>query len=216
MAKRAKGLLCALALATSPALAFDDNVEAGLTIERTHLELRSGAELRTTRLNVFLIEQLHPSLALSLNGGPVLLTQHHNPDTAGMDLTGFHIGVAAHAEWFRQQPFGLAATVGYDYQYTDDRLDDRKARLELHAAQVELAALARLPSTRFQLGVYALHLDGDETISGPINSNRAIKADRPFGGFLQADFQIDWTGRISLRVDGGSKQAVGLTFARQF
>lgn len=208
--------VCALALAATPALAFDDNIEAGLTIERMHLDLRSGAQLRATRLNVFLSEQLQPGITLSLKGGPVHLTQQHNPDTAGMDFTGFNIGVAAHTEWFRQQPFGLAANISYDYQYVDDTQADRKAKLELHTAQTELTALARLPGARYQLGVYGIHLDGDETISGPSNSSRAIKADHPFGGFLQADFQVDWTGRISLRLDGGTRQAVGLTFSRQF
>lgn len=214
--RHARALIWAVILAAPPALAADDNIEAGLTVERSHLKTRSGTELRTSRLKIFLVEQLQPGLALSLHGGPVLLTPARNPDTAGMELSGFHVGVGAQAEWFRQQPFGLSAAFDYTYQQTDDKQADRQAKISLHTAQAELAALARLPPARLQLGIYALHLDGDETISGPVHHSRSLKAKRSLGGFLQTDLQVDWSGRISLRLEGGAQQAVGLTFARYF
>ncbi|HEX5515356.1 MAG TPA: hypothetical protein VFY81_13230, partial [Gammaproteobacteria bacterium] len=69
---------------------------------------------------------------------------------------------------------------------------------------------------RLQLGGYALYIDGDQTSSGPTASSSNIKIDQPFGGFAQADFRVDWTGRISLRLEAGARQAASLTFARHF
>ena len=209
-------LLLLSLLAVEPALALGEGVEAGLIVDRSHLDFRSGAETRTSRLTFFLAEEVQPWLSLNLNGGPVLLTQRGNPATAGMDLTGYHIGVGARAEWFRQQPLGLAAGVSYDYLRVDDELDERETTITLHEARGELAALVRTSFMQLQLGGYALYLDGDETTSGPVASSSDIEADKTFGGFAQADFRVDWTGRISLRLEAGASQAASLTFARRF
>lgn len=223
MARTASLALFLLPLLTaSPAFALNERVEIGVMVDRSHLDLRSGAELRTSRLTFMLAEEVQPWLTLNLHGGPVLLTARNNPATAGMDLTGYHIGVGARAEWFRQHPLGLTAGASYNYQQVDDEIEidsgggERKTTITLHESRGELAALIRTPAVRLQLGGYALYLDGDQTTSGPTASSSDIKADQSFGGFAQADFRVDWTGRISLRLEAGTRQAASLTFARHF
>lgn len=216
MAKPASLLAGLLLFIATPALAWDEGLSVGLSFERSHLDLRSGAQARSTRLVLALAEEVQPWLRLQLHGGPVLLTQGGNPATAGMSFTGLHLGVGAQAEWFRQQPLGLAAAFNYSYQQVEDRLEARDANLSWHEAVAELAALVRFAPLQLRLGGYGLYLDGDETISGDLNRSSSLMADRPLGAFAQADFWVDWTGRISLRVDAGARQSVGLTFARQF
>lgn len=223
MARRVSGsaLLRQLAatvclLPIAPALAWDAGLAVGLGFERSHLDLASGAQARSSRLVLTLAEEVRPWLKLHLHGGPVLLTQGGNSATAGMSFTGYHLGLGAQAEWFRQQPLGLAAALRYSYQQVDDQLEERSARLDWHESSAELAARVRLDQLQLKLGGYGLYLDGDETLSGDLNRNSSLKARRNYGGFAQVDFWVDWTGSISLRVDAGARESVGLVFARQF
>lgn len=205
-----------LLLSSAPVLAFDEGVEAGLTIDRTHIDLDTGAELRITGATLFLTEELRPGFKLGLHGGPLLLSQNGNAETAGLEPTGFRIGVSAHGELFRQHRLGLAGTLSYSYLRAEDSDDDRDLTISLHQARAELAGLLRLRSAQLQLGAYALHLDGDETLSGTLDRSRTLAAARDAGGFAQVDLWVDPTGRVSLRLDGGARQAVALSFARLF
>lgn len=214
--KRASRLAALLLLAAGQAPAFDQGVEAALSLSREHVDLDAGTETRLSRISLSLSEQVRPFLALGLHGGPLLLTQSGNPATAGMELAGYHAGVSARAELFRQSPVGLAAGLSYSYQRAEGDDDDREVAVSLHEARGELAALLRLQSVQLQLGVYALQLEGDEIVAGTIASSTRLDADATAGGFLQADFLVDPTGRVGLRLDGGAKQAATLTFARRF
>lgn len=213
-----RALLAALLLPllAAPAQAWDENLAVGLRFERSHLDLDSGAQARSSRLVLYLAEDASPWLRLYFHGGPVLLSLGGNPDTAGMSFTGYHLGVGAQAEWFRQQPLGLAAALRYGYQQVDDQLEEREATLSWHEGIGELAALVRMDTMQFHLGGYALYVDGDETISGDLHRSNTFKADRSFGAFAQADLFIDWSGRISLRADSGPRQSISLIFARDF
>ncbi|NLO78744.1 MAG: hypothetical protein GX093_00245 [Xanthomonadaceae bacterium] len=218
MAKPAERLLAAALLLglAAPVAAWEEGLTVGLSVERSHLELDSGAEARSTRLVLQLAEEVRPWLRLQLRGGPVLLTQSGNSATAGMDFTGYHLGLGAQAEWFRQQPLGLMAAVRYNYQEVDDELETRKARLDWHEATAELAAVLRLQSVQLRLGGYGLHVDGDETVSGDLTRSSSLEAERHYGGFAQLDFWVDWTGSVSLRLEAGARQGAELVFARRF
>lgn len=205
-----------LALAAAPAQAVFEGVDAGLIAERARLDLDDGVETRTSRITLFLAEPVRPWLTLGLHGGPVLLTQSDNPATAGLELTGYHIGVSARAEAFRTEPLGIVGGLVYTYQRTDRDETAGDVVLTLHEARAELAGVARLASLQVQLGGYALHVDGEQTVSGSTPSSRTVEAEETFGGFLQTDFLVDATGRIGLRVEAGAREAIALTFARQF
>jgi len=205
-----------LLLSSAPAPAFDEGVEAGLTIDRTHIDLDTGAELRITGATLFLTEELRPGFKLGLHGGALLLSQSGNAEAAGLEPTGFRLGVSAHGELFPQHRFGLAGTLSYSYLRAEDSDADRDLTIALHLARAELAGQLRLNGSRLQLGAYALHIDGDETLAGTPNRSRPLAADRGTGGFIQADLWVDPTGRVSLRLDGGARQAAALSFARLF
>lgn len=206
-----------LALAAAPAMAFDEGVDAGLTIERAHTDLDSGAELRISRITLSLAEEFQPWLTLGLYGGPLLLTERNNPATSGVELGGYHIGIAATGEIFRDSPIGLRTTLSYSYLRADDDNEaDREIAISLYEARGELAAVARLDPFELQLGAYALDFDGDQTISGTTNSSVDLEADEPFGGFAQAELRVDATGTVGIRLDAGARRSVALTFARSF
>jgi hypothetical protein len=205
-----------LAIATADAGAFDEGVEAGLSGERVRIDFDTGVETRTSRLSLFLSENVRPWLSFALHGGPLLLTQSGNPATRGLELSGYHLGVSARAEAFQHSAVGVVGSLHYSYQRADAREDDREVTITLHEARGELGALLRLQSLQLQLGSYALYLDGDETVSGPTPGSAQLEADEQFGGFVQADFLPDPTGTVSLRLDTGAREAITLRFARRF
>jgi len=210
----------ALLAATVPAAAqerFGEGLDVGLTVQRSEQDLGidgAGHETRISRLGLSIWESSLPWVQFGLQGGPIAVTQSGNPATAGMELTGYFVGIGARSKLYSDRLLDLDAEFGYTYYRADDSSDGRETRLAWYEGRAQAAVTLKLDRLHLSSGAFGMYVDGDQTGDGL--PTRDLEQDEAFGGFLDVSFWVDADGRIQLRGEGGARNSLSLTFARRF
>jgi len=219
----ASGALSTIAMADTyrgPDLG-DQLVDFALHLERSDIRLRyDGVTYDSTveRLGVALTQSLGPGLDGILSAGYEDITQSDNPDLAGQAPNGYYGGIALRGHLLSSRRFDATVSLHYSYHHLDAApASDQDITLTWHQAWTELAAGFR-PSARLRLFAGARYgfVNGDQRLSGSINRTTRFQQDTGTGYFGGLDVNVDRTGHIGLRVDGGQFRGAEMFFARRF
>ncbi|HKK05847.1 MAG TPA: hypothetical protein VKA50_08375 [Gammaproteobacteria bacterium] len=199
----------------------DQLVDFALHLERSNTRLRyDGVTYDSTveRLGVTLTQSLGPGLDGLLSAGYEDITQADNPDLAGQAPNGYYGGIALRGHLLSSRRFDAAVSVHYSYHRLDTSpASDQDITLTWHQAWAEVVAGVR-PSARLRLFAGARYgvLNGDQRLSGSVNRTTGFHQDTRTGYFGGLDVNVDRTGHVGLRVDGGQFRGAEMFFARRF
>jgi hypothetical protein len=184
--------------------------------ERTDLEL-GGEEFETefTRLGMSVFDVTREWLQPGLQLGFLYGRQDDNPLMEDARLRGFYTGLSLRSRFFERRFLSFEARADYRFQQTTDSTS-WSARLRWHEAQGSVGAGIHLHPLTVRGGVYALLIDGRETVRGAQSSSRHIQIADEAGLYAALDYWVDGAGRFSLRAEAGARESLGLEFVRKF
>lgn len=217
------GLLAPSALAFAgewPEPYADRPLDVNVRFSQHTLDLDYGDTVVDTsvdRVGLAWRERYGRRLQLGVYADYALLTQGNNPETAGRELTGYHVGLSLDLELLRAGPAALflAATLGY--QRVDDEQEERDIVITWTEPSVRVGASGALGAgLRAYGGVRYGELDGEQRLSGARNETRAIDEAERSGAFAGVELKLDREGYVGAFVESGVDRTARIYFGRRF
>ncbi len=162
-------------------------------------------------------EKASERLTLGMYGGYAYVTQANNPVTAGIELDGFHAGFSLHGVLYAGRRASLYYAGYYTYQKVDHKGDTQTVVMDWAEPLAQLGAIVSI--TR-HLRVYGGgsygSIDGEERVSGTINSTTDFSRSARAGGFLGLDLNIETDGYIGIEAKTGLTRGGQIYFKREY
>ena len=197
----------------------DAPLDFSLYLSRTKADIDYPTARIPTRIDRIGIHwrERYPPLLLGLIGGYSYVTQTQNVPTAGLELSGYHVGVTFEIEMLKVE--SLRVSVGGAYLYERVKEDSGTNRVELawHLPTAQL--LAQWHATRrWELygGAHHGYLAGEERLRGAINITEDIERRAATGGIAGIRLHLDDTGYVTLEGNSGATRSVALYFGRRY
>ena len=131
-------------------LAPEDEIKGpdfSLRLARSKASFDYGVQAHDTTsrwLGLSLREKASEHITLGMYGGYAYVTQTTNPDTAGIELDGYHVGFSLHGVFFANQRALLFYSLNYTYQKVDHTSDTQKVVIDWYEPQAQLGAIVTL------------------------------------------------------------------------
>ncbi len=137
--------------------------------------------------------------------------------TAGMNLSGAHLGVALRIPLIEHPDLRVSLDSRYVYQNVDDNIGAQSVRLVWHTYDVGLSIAKHLtPLFGIYGGILYGSADGTETASGTLTQTRSFKshpeAERIAGIFINSGLD----GSIGIYAHSGLRDGIDLVFTRRY
>ena len=211
-----------LVKAAGPLAPDDDSkgVEFSLRLARAKTPLDYGNRNYDTTsrwLGVSLREKVSDRITLGMYGGHAGVTQTNNPVTAGIELDGYHAGFSFHGIILTGQRASLFYTLDYFYQKVDHKSDTQAVVIEWFEPRAQIGALLTLsPHLRLYGGGSYGYIDGEERVSGGVNSTTNFRRDARTGGFIGLDLNTDPDGYVGIEARSGLTRSMEIYFKRRY
>lgn len=214
-----RGLLFLFCSLASTAYAAN-GIDLALQFSRTELELEANSSVypaRLTQIKVLMYELDHHSLELGLISGIGFLSLDNDGHSAGLGFSGHHLGATA------RRYFGINPRLGLQAHYLLQQLDASRNTDNIGIDWHEWQASSNLrldlsPQWGIIMGIATGGVDMERRISGSVSVNHSLNMNlrQNTYGFVEMEMLSAPAGRISLILEGGGRQGIGLNFARLF
>lgn len=188
-----------------------------LSFSNSDVDLRAGGgkyPVSLDRIGILVFTQLEPHLQLGFITGSSNLDLDNDPLTAGMNLAGYHAGLAMRSVFGRNPQIGLQAN--YLYQETKDETDTQATTLSWYEWSAGAFGKIILGQLVLSAGWTLQDVDARRRTTGDINDTQQLKLDSDSQGQLGIAWLVSSGGRVSLRLQRGSYQRVEFRFSRKF
>ena len=176
------------------------------------------------KISVSVFNTLDPQLQLGFLAGQSYLSLSNDAATAGMHLSGYHVGLAIRGCFGGHNSGNYSSSnpqvklqVTYLYQETKDTLEAQSATLSWHELTADASVKLNI-SQRFGIilgGSYS-DLDAQRRATGDINETVKLNLDPGTQSRLALELRTPPNGRVSLVFRRGAYDGITLNFARQF
>lgn len=193
-------------------------IDFSLSFSRTDLDLVSNKityPVRQSRISANIVNRVSANLNIGLIIGSNFLSLNNDIATAGLSLSGSHIGFAVNSTFGKELQLGLYAS----YIYQDARGENtlRIASLTWHEWLAEATLRLRLGSQwALMAGAGFMGLDTERRISGDINETIRMKLAENVQGKLAIEILTAPADRIRLTLNRGAVNGLQLSFAHAF
>ena len=218
-------LLFAASIAAVTAVAADEGhrlnppPEIALSINRSKTDLDYPADrvaTRIDRIGVHWREHYAP-LRLGLTGGYSYVTQTGHTATAGLELAGYHAGIAFEATLYATSAMRVILGGGYLYERVREETGGDDVTLAWKIPSAELRAEWRwTPLLELYGGARYDYLKGEERLHGARRSTVDIEHRAETAAVAGLRLHLDDSGYVSLEANGGAVRGVTLCFGRQY
>lgn len=191
-----------------------------LRLEHSDVTLRyGGTDYHGTvgRLGIVLSQQLSPGLNGILSAGYEDISQPDNPDLVGQAPAGYYGGFALCGFLLAGPRIGASVSAHYSYHRLEARPTGQDIVVSWQQGWAQFVAAARLAHRlRLYAGERYGVIDGEQRLSGTVNSSTSFQQDRRVGYFGGLELNVDRTGYIRFQVSSGQFRGVTMLFARRF
>lgn len=210
-------VVLAAALAAPPLAAHP--LGAAITYEDVHFPLDVGGTSTATHLseiNLDLRDHLGRFLLVGLHGGYIGVTQDTNPALAGLDVSGYDVGVSAAGIVPVLPHWGVTLSAADTYHDASASVPGGHDRLHWYDAQGRLGLWFTAGELRLSAGGYVRHLEGTELLAPPRSASVPVAGRTLTGPYGAVSYVTASGGRIALFVEGGRWHGVSLSFRYGF
>jgi hypothetical protein len=185
---------------------------------RNDFEYRSGEiPTRVEQISLSWREAFSPRVLLGLHGGYSFATQNDNPLTSGLELDGYHAGLAINVDLTPPSTsVRLLADATFTYQQVRHESSSQTVEIDWHETRLGAWALFPLGAS-FQIVAAARYgwTDGQQRASGVVDSSNDFEQRQAgaVGGFNLNDGQRGSVGILGYK---GLDQGWEAYFKRQF
>lgn len=195
-------------------------VDFSLRLARAETPLDYGSRNIDTNsrwLGFSLREKVSERVTLGMYGGYAYVTQTNNPVTAGIELNGYHAGFSFHGIVITGQRASLFYTLDYTYQKVDHKGDTQTVVIDWFEPRAQIGGLVALsPHLRLYGGGSYGYIDGEERVSGGVNSTTNFSRDTRAGGFIGLDVNTDPDGYVGIEARTGLTRSMEIYFKRRY
>lgn len=178
-----------------------------------------SSEVTTTneRLGIFVIDRSQSWLSLGYKLGYSSITQSNHPPIAGLNPSGFYLGLLASNQFFDTSWFRVWLDTEYTFQYLSDENQDETVTDEWHELDLKLTLLVKASK---RIGVYGGInyglIDGTEKIRNSLHHTIGFDRKPKVGGLLGIRLMVDRGGAVGIEAQTGITKGVLLFFERQY
>lgn len=217
-------LLLAVMPALWPAAAQSEAyrpLDFALVISENKTRLNHGStdvNTKIQRIGVAWQELYGERLRLGLLGGYSFVTQTGNPASAGLELDGYHAGIAFNADLIQRQRFTIFFAGAYVYERTKDERSAQSVDLSWSVPSARLGALVRLNEwVQLTGGMQYSYLEGRERVRGATNQTLDIDRRHETGWFVGLTLTVDANGGyVGISGQSGVERGGAIYFGRRF
>lgn len=207
-----------ISAATSPYSGFSSPIDFSLSLINSDIDLQSQdatvpVSLERISISIYTIEE--PWAQLGFITGSSYLSTRDDPVTAGMNLSGYHAGLALRSTFGNNPVIGFHAN--YLYQETKDELANQAVTLSWHEWTVGLTGKIILGQRLGLSAGWNYHaLKARRRASGDINDTQSMDLDSGAHSLLELEWIVQPGGRVGLILQSGNDQRTEFRFAQTF
>jgi len=203
---------------TSPYLS-DVPLSFWIYIDQTQSDWDIGgikADTEVGRFGATFSEHFSEHFQAGLFAGVTRVTQKNYARTAGLTLTGGHIGMLVRTFPLRSEKFDIDTGATLAYYLVDDEGSGRSLETSWIEGLVYTKGIVKLDPIRISIGANYQYIDGTEKYnSTTLNQSADIKAEDDLSAMAGVDFFVEG-GTIGLHGEWGARNSIYLKFARDF
>lgn len=188
-----------------------------LSFSNSDIDLRTGNrkyQVSLDRIGILVFTRIEPHLQLGFITGSSNLSLDNDPPTAGMNLTGYHAGLAMRSAFGSNPQIGLQAD--YIYQETKDEMNGQATTLNWYEWSAGVFGKIILGQLVISTGWTLQEVDARRRATGNINDTQSLKLKSDSQGQLGIAWLVSSGGSVSLMLQRGSYQRVEFQFSREF
>jgi hypothetical protein len=189
-----------------------------LQVSNTHIDLDyegTSHDTQVERVAIHVFDTRSPTLEYGFIMGSSRVSVADDPYLAGIDLDGYHTGLALHSHLGRNPQLSLQGQ--YLYQEVSNVSGDQKSRLTWHEWQAGGRLSLRLGhSLVMSAGLEHKGIDASQRLQGDVSLTQPIKARGGSRYIAGLTLLVDNSGRVGLYLERGVTKGFELSFARGF
>ena len=197
----------------------DPPLDFSLYLSRTKTDIdypTAPVSTRIDRIGIHWRERYQP-LLLGLIGGASYVTQTQNIPTAGLELSGYHVGVTFEIEMLKIDSLRVSLGGAYLYERVKEERGNDHIVLAWRLPTAQLLAQWRVtPAWELYGGPHYGYLDGEERLRGATNLTQDIERRADTGGIAGIRLNLDDAGYVTLEGNSGATRSVALYFGRRY
>lgn len=196
-----------------------DPVSFWVYIDQTKSDWDIGntkARTEVSRYGVAFTQHFSTHFQAGLFGGYTSMTQKNYTRTAGLTLTGAHLGLILRAFPLKTEKFDIDTGASLSYNQTDDDISNRSVETDWIESLVYIKGILKLKPVHISIGANYQHINGTENFNSTgLNLSSDVKAEDNVSGMAGIDL-LTGNGTIGLRGEWGARNSIYLNFANDF
>lgn len=167
------------------------------------------------RISITVFTLVEPHVQFGFITGSSSLTLDNDPVTAGINLGGYHAGLAMRSYINNNPQIGFHAN--YLYQETKDETEDQTVTLSWHEWTAGISGRIILGQQLELSAGWSYHdVDARLRASGTIQQTKNLALESSSQGQMGIAWRVSSGGRVGLTIQDGSYQQIEFRFSREF
>jgi len=197
---------------------YDYPIDFALTFSSSDIDLREGSthyDVDMKRINVSAFALENSNFQLGFNAGYNYLSLDNDALLAGINLDGYHAGLALRGHYGKDPQLGFQAD--YRYQETRDDTETQSTTFNWNEWTMAVSGKVKLAQQlRLMLGVAYSEIDARRNTRGDIDDTLDMRLDSATQTQLELEWLIETGGRVSIALQSGAYQNLAFKFAQRF
>lgn len=197
---------------------FNNPIDFSLSLSNSDLELHTQNlpyPISMDRISVSIYSNEDPRVQFGFITGSSYLSIDNDPVATGINLNGYHAGLAMRSELGNNPQIGLHAQ--YLYQETKNDAATQSINLIWHEWAAGVTGTILLGQQLELMAGWTHHeIEARRRATGSITNSQTMKLKAGDQGVLAMGWRVSAGGRIGVSIEEGSYRRVEFNFARSF